>query len=98
MAITFGILASIFLILLSCFDASNYKREHWIFAGVAFSSLITSLAFNLAQNVVLRRQHRAVKALRRTIIVKSTAFAGAVLCIVVMFALQAMCAGQETTE
>ena len=98
LSICFGFFSCVFLILLSVFDASNYQKAHWSFAGTAFSTLIVSLLFNLLENRIIRAHHPSVLALRYSMIVKYTAFVAAVLCIVLMFVFQAICLNHPEDE
>ncbi|KAM0792579.1 hypothetical protein ACM66B_005241 [Microbotryomycetes sp. NB124-2] len=82
LSLSFGVLGSLFLILLSCFNNQAFPTAHWILALFFLLSETVSAVFQLFEIHYLSRSHPDRKHLKRNVRIKLgvilSAFIGAV--------------------
>jgi len=90
-SILFGFIAALGLILLTIFDAFNHSTLHWTFALIFFVGLAISGILNVTEINRLHKDHPKSKLLKWSHRVKLVIIVLAVISLIAMIVLMAVC-------
>lgn len=98
LAVTFGVIGSTFLVLLTIFDDFNYTHVHWACTGGFIIFVALSGVCNCIEVALLRKDYPHFKRLTTSAIIKISLLAVAVAFAITMVILMSICSITAATE